>query len=96
MKNQKIRILQTEDSQLKNPGNIFNKIIDKNILNFKKDMSITKHRKDQTRKESPSPHNSQNAKHTQQRKILNVARKKIQVNIKSYVLESYLTIQQRI
>ena len=40
----------------------------KTFLTQKKDMAITEHRIDYTRKESPSPHNNQNAKHTQQKK----------------------------
>lgn len=42
---------------------------------FKK-VQQTKHQVDWTRKESPSPHNNQNTKHTGQRKILKAARKK--------------------
>jgi len=57
-----IGIKESEDSQLKEPVNIFNKIIEENFPNLKKEMpiSIDKHRKkptelqiDWTRKEIP-------------------------------------------
>ena len=64
-------IEESEDSQLKGPVNIFNKIIEENFLNLKKEMPMniqeayrTPNRLDQNRK--PSQH--QNTKCTKQRK----------------------------
>ena len=44
MRRQNLRIIgieESEDSQLKGPVNIFNKIIEENFPNLKKEMSIT-------------------------------------------------------
>jgi hypothetical protein len=43
MKRLNLRIIgieESEDSQLKGPANIFNKIIEENVLNLKKEMPI--------------------------------------------------------
>jgi hypothetical protein len=60
MKRSNLRVLE-DDSQLKGPENIFNKIIEENFPNLKKEMPInvqeanrTPNRLDQKRKSSPS------------------------------------------
>jgi hypothetical protein len=61
-----IGVDKNEDFQLKGPTNIFNKIIEENFLNLKKEMPMKKpieFQIDWTRKESP-PHNNQNNKCT--------------------------------
>jgi hypothetical protein len=71
-----IIIEESEDSQLKGPENGFNKIIEENLPNLKKEMAInvqeayrTPNRLDQKRKILLS-HNNQNIKCTVQRKTM--------------------------
>jgi hypothetical protein len=70
-----IGIEENEDSQLKGPVNIFNKIIEDNSPNLKKEMPmntqeayITPNKTGPEKKFLPS-HNNQNTKCTKQRKI---------------------------
>jgi hypothetical protein len=56
-----IGIDENEDFQLKGPGNIFNKIIEENFPNLKKDMP-TELQIDWTRKKFLPTHNNQNNK----------------------------------
>ena len=72
MKRPNLRIIGVEEGeeiQLKGPENIFNKIIEENFPNLKKDIPMKvqeayrkPNRLDQ--KKSPSPYNNQNTKHT--------------------------------
>ena len=75
MKRPNLRIIGigNKDSQLKEPENVFNKIIEENIPNLKKEMAIkvqeayrTPNKWDQ--KKIFSSHNYQNTKCTEQRK----------------------------
>jgi hypothetical protein len=65
-------IEEDEDSQLKGPENIFNKIIDENFPNLKKEISVSaqEHEIGWIRKENILPHNNQSTKCTEQRKNL--------------------------
>ena len=72
MKRQNLRIMgvEEEEFQLKGPENIFNKILEENFLNLKKDILMkvkeayrTPNRLD--KKNIPSPYNNQNTKYTE-------------------------------
>ena len=73
MKRPNLRIIgveEGEESQLKGPENIFNKIIEESFSNLKKDIPMkvqeayrTPNRLDQ--KKIPLPYNNQNTKHTE-------------------------------
>ena len=72
MKRPNLRIISIEEGevQLKSTGNIFNKIIEENVPNLKKDIPLkiqevyrTLNRLDQ--KKVPLQHNNQNTKHTE-------------------------------
>ena len=72
MKKPNLRIIgveKGEDLQLKGPENIFNKIIEKNFPNLKKDIPIMVQEAYRTpnrlvqEKSIPSPYNNQNTKH---------------------------------
>lgn len=59
-----------EESQLKGPGNIFNKIIEEKSLKLKKEMTIKIHETYRTpkrldQKNVPLPPNNQNTKHAE-------------------------------
>jgi hypothetical protein len=82
-----IGIEESEDSKLKGPVNIFNKIIEENFPNLKKEMPIniqeayrTPNKWEQKRNLPPS-HNHQNTKHTEQRKNIENAEGKMSSNI---------------
>jgi hypothetical protein len=95
MKRTKLRIIRIEennDSQLKGPENVFNKIIEENFLNLKKEMSIkvqeayrTPNKWDQKRKSSChiiiKTLNAQNKE-----RILKAARQRGQVTYKGIPL----------
>ena len=83
-----IRIEENEDSQLKGPENVFNKIIEENFPNLKKEMAIkvqeayrTPNKWDQKRKSSHhiiiKTLNAQNKE-----RILKAAREKCQITYK--------------
>ena len=81
-----IGIEKSEDPQLKGPVNIFNKIIEENFPNLKKEMPIniqegyrTLNRLDQKLLLS---HNNQNTKCTKQRKNIKSSKRKSQVTYK--------------
>jgi hypothetical protein len=86
-----LRIIDTEeseDSQLKGPVNIFNKIIEENFPDIKKEMPIntqeayiTPNRLEQKRC-SYCQNNSQNTKCTKQERILKAVREKGQMTFK--------------
>ena len=82
-----IGIEESEDSQLKGPVNIFNKIIEENFPNLKKEMPMniqeayrTPNRLDQKKKFLLS-HNNQNTKCTKQRKNIKSSKGKRSNNI---------------
>ena len=80
-----IGIQEVEDSQLKGPENIFNKIIEENFTNLKKEMPLNiqePHRASIKVNQNPLPQNNQNTKSTKQRKILKVIREKGQITYK--------------
>ena len=98
----KIDIEESNDSLLKGPVNIFNKIIEKkkNFPNLKKEMPIhikeayrTPNRLDK-KKILPS-HNNQNTKCTEKRKNIKNS-KKINYYIKADLSELYQTSQQKL
>ena len=65
-----IGVEETEDLQLKGPENIFNKIIEENFPNLKKDIPMKVQEAYRTpnklnKKKVPSPYNNQNTKHTE-------------------------------
>ena len=64
-----IGIEKSKDSQLKGPENIFNKIIEENFPNIKKEMPINVQEVYRTL-DLFSSHNNQNTKCTEQRRIL--------------------------
>ena len=74
MKRPKLRIIELEnkDSQLKGPENVFNKVIEENFPNLKKEMAIKVQEANRTPNKWDqkilSSHNNQNTKHTEQRK----------------------------
>jgi hypothetical protein len=62
-----IGVAENEDFQIKGPVNIFNKIIEENFVNLKREMPMnikkpTELHMDWTRKEIPLTHNNQNNK----------------------------------
>jgi hypothetical protein len=76
-----IGIEEGKDSQLKGLVNIFNKIIEENFPNIKKEVLINIQEANRspnrwTRKEIPPSHNSQNTKWTE-RRILKAIGKKV-------------------
>jgi len=82
-----IGIEESEDSQLKGPVNIFNKIIEENFPNLKKEMPIniqevyrTPNRLD-PKETLPPSHNSQNTKWIKQRKTIKSSKGKRSSNI---------------
>jgi hypothetical protein len=87
MRRPNLRIIGIEDSkdcQLKGPVNIFNKIIEENFPNLKKEMPITiKERKiNRTRKKFHLSQNRQNNKWPKQRKNIKSSKGKSQVKYK--------------
>ena len=81
-----IGVDENEDFQLKGPADIFNKIIEENFPNLKKEMSMniqeayrTPNRLNQKRN-SPS-HNKQNTKYTRQRENIKSTKGKRSSNI---------------
>ena len=82
-----IGIDDSEDLQLKGPANIFNKIMEENFPNLKREMPMniqeayrTPNRRDQKRNIFPS-HNNQNPKCTKQRKNTKGSKRKRESNI---------------
>ena len=79
-------IEESEDSQLKEPANIFNKIIEENFSNLKKEMPMHIHETyriqvEWTRKKFFLSHNNQNMKCTKQRKYIKSSKEKRASNI---------------
>ena len=76
---------ESKDSQLKGPVNIFNKIIEENSPNIKKEMPTNKKptelQIDWTRKKFLPSHNNQNTKCTKQRKNIKSSKRKRSSNI---------------
>jgi hypothetical protein len=77
-----IEIEEIEDSQLKRPENVFNKIIEENFPNLKKEMDIEV----QETYKTPNKwvflsHNYQNTKYTKQRKNIKSCKGKRPSNI---------------
>ena len=105
MKRPNLRIIgieENEDSQLKGPGNVFNKIIEENFPNLKKEMIIemdeaykTPNKWDQKRKSSChiiiKTLNPQNKE-----RILKASREKGQVTYKGRPIRIIQTSQQRL
>ena len=89
MKRSNLRIIgikEGEDSQIKNPENIVNKITEENFPSLKKAMPIkvqeaykTPNRLNQ--KKVPTPYNNQNTKHREQRKNIKSCKRKRLSNI---------------
>lgn len=86
MKRPNLRLIGIEgvESQLKGQENIFSKIIEERFPNLKKNMPTKvqeayRTQIDWRRKKILLPHNSQNTKHTEQRRVLKAAKKKGQV-----------------
>ncbi|ERE84498.1 LINE-1 type transposase domain-containing protein 1 [Cricetulus griseus] len=82
-----IGIEEGEEIQLRGTENTFNKIMEENFPNLKKDMPMKIQEAYRTpsrlnQKKVSLSHNNQNTKHTQQRDILRVAKKKGQVTYK--------------
>ena len=82
-----IGIEEGEEIQLKGAENIFNKIIEENFPNLKKDMPMkiqeayrTPNRLNQKKKVT-LPHNHQNTKHTQQRENIKSSKGKRSSNL---------------
>ena len=82
-----IGIDESEDLQFKGPANIFNKIMEENFPNLKREMPMniqeayrTPNRLDQNRSNFPS-HNKQNHKCTTQRKNIKGSKRKTPSNI---------------
>ena len=72
MKRPNLRIIEVEgeEYQLKGPENIFNKIVEENFPNLKKDIPMKVQETYRTpnrlaQKKIPSPYNNQNTKHTE-------------------------------
>ena len=97
-----IRIEENKDSQLKGPENVFNKIIEENFPNLKKEMAIkvrevyrTPNKWDQKRKSSHhiiiKTLNAQNKE-----RILKAAREKGQVTYKGRPIKLHPISQQRL
>ena len=89
MRRSNLRIIgidDSEDLQLIGPANIFNKIMEENIPNLKREMPMnlqeayrTPNRLDQNR--NTSSHNNQNTKCTKQRKNIKGSKRKRPSNI---------------
>jgi len=95
-----IGIEEIKDSQLKGPVNIFNKIIEENLPNLKKEMPMNiqeayRNPNKLDRKRNSSSHIIVKTPNAQQR-ILKAVRQEVKQHIKADLLEFHQTSQQKL